>query len=151
MVGTVDHLVSVIAANPSGVIRFARAHDDLRAQMDHQGVSYILNGVDYSRRALGDEAVLREALWRFADLREYTVVPFDHEKARRASLSAVPLTDIGENQPILSALRPVVDEIDARIPQGIRRRAESENPSVSSKLPLISEWVEKVKKLAPLR
>jgi len=90
-------------------------------------------------------------LWRFADLREYTVVPLDDERARRASLSAVALTDLGENQPILAALRPVVDELDAHIPQAIRRRHDSENRSTSSKLPLISGWVEKVKKLAPLR
>jgi len=149
--GRVDHLIAVIAANPSGVIRFARAHDDLRAQMDHENVSYILNGVNHSRRALGDEAVLIEALWRFANLREYTMVPFDDEKARRASLAAAPLTDVGENQPILSALRPVVDQLEARIPQSIRRRPQSETPVTASKLPLISGWVEKVKKLAPLR
>jgi MinD-like ATPase involved in chromosome partitioning or flagellar assembly len=63
VIGAADHLVAVIGAQPSGVARFARVHDDLRATMDYHHRDYVLNGIDSSRRALGDEAVVRSQLF----------------------------------------------------------------------------------------
>jgi hypothetical protein len=119
--------------------------------MDYHHRDYVLNGIDSSRRALGDEAVVREALWRFAEVEQYSVVPYDHDRLRRATISAVPLIDLGDNQPILSALSPLVDTLTARIPRSMLREPERPPKSESGPVHSVRHLVEKVKKLAPLR
>ena len=119
--------------------------------MDHGDRDYVLNGLDSSRRALGDEAVVREALWRFAEVEQYSVIPYDHERLRRATISAVPLVDLGDNQPVLSALTPLVATLTARIPRSMLREPEHTPPRASGPVHSVRNLVEKVKKLAPLR
>ena len=72
-----DRIVAVCGVSPAGVARFARALPELERQPAGTPVRVWLNGVDTSRRAVGDDAMLREALWRFAGLSEYAALPRD--------------------------------------------------------------------------
>lgn len=151
LVGSVDHVVVVIDATPSGITRFARAHDDLRAAIDHDSVTYVLNGVDRSRRALGDEAIIHEALSRFAGLRDYVTIPRDDSLARQALTMGVSLVDIGSRSSMVSALEPVVDELCRGLPLPSPRATSESAKARGSAKRSVSGLLDLAKTLAPLR
>ena len=117
LVSAADHIIAVIDATPSGITRFSRAHDDLRSALDHEEVTYLLNGVDRSRRALKDEALIHEALWRFASLRDYVTIPRDDSSARQALTLGLSLFEVAPKSPILVALEPLIERLSQRMPK----------------------------------
>ena len=151
LVATVDHVVAVIDATPAGITRFARAQEDLRSAIDHDRVTYLLNGVDRSRRALKEEAVIHEALWRFAGLRDYVTVPRDDAHARHALTMGASLVDIGAKSPIVLSLEPIVEELCAGLASPPSRSIDNTNSSRPLAKPSVARFFQFVKKLAPLR
>lgn len=103
VVDMADRVVAVCRADPSGVSRFARAYPDLAARA---GVTprVWLNGVDVSRRAVGEDATIREVLWRFAGIDEATALPWDPGTCRKASMNAVTIREIASGSPLVAAL-----------------------------------------------
>ena len=151
LVGAVDHVVAVIDATPAGITRFARAQENLRVALDHDHVTYLLNGVDRSRRALKEEAVIHEALWRFAGLRDYVTVPRDDAHARQALTRGVSLVDIGVKTPIVLSLEPVVDELCRGLVVPLTPSIDNPDSSSVRAKPSVAGLFHLVKKLAPLR
>jgi MinD-like ATPase involved in chromosome partitioning or flagellar assembly len=151
LVGEVDHVVAVIDATPAGITRFARAQEDLSLALDHDHLTYLLNGVDRSRRALKEEAVIHEALWRFAGLRDYFTVPRDDSHARQALTRGVSLVDIGAKTPIVMSLEPVVDELCRGLVAPPTRSIDNPDSSRAWTKPPLAGLFHFVKKLAPLR
>lgn len=151
LVGTVDHVIAVIDATPAGITRFARAQEDLRLALDHDRVTYLLNGVDRSRRALKEEAVIHEALWRFAGLRDYVTVPRDDAHARQALTMGMSLVDVGAKIPVVQSLEPVVDELCRGLAVPSTRSDGNTDSSRTRAKPSVAGLFQLVKKLAPLR
>ncbi len=110
-----DVVWAVIDASPVGVARFARAQSAFDAVRSGKPVRYWLNKVDPARRALGDEAVLSEALWRFTGVGEYWSIPHDFVSTQRARMAGEGLAALGGKQPIIQALSGPVEDLRALI------------------------------------
>ncbi|AVG24540.1 fimbriae localization ATPase TadZ [Pontimonas salivibrio] len=100
-----DAIVAVCGVSPAGVARFARALPELESQAVGTPVRVWLNGVDTSRRAVGDDAMLREALWRFAGLSEYAALPRDTSLFLEAERKALSPIDVNPQSGFAHALR----------------------------------------------
>ena len=104
LVWRADQVTVVGGASPRGVARLARV---LPAVREHAGPTLIrvwLNGVDTTRRALGEVSVLREALWRYAELSDYVTIARDDRTARDASRRAITLTDANPQSAVVKAI-----------------------------------------------
>jgi len=99
-----DRIVAVCGVSPAGVARFARALPELERQAAGTPVRVWLNGVDTSRRAVGDDAMLREALWRFAGLSEYAALPRDTSLFLEAERNALSPIDVKPQSGFAQAL-----------------------------------------------
>lgn len=110
-----DVVWAVIEASPVGVARFARAQSSFDEVRSGKPVRYWLNKVDSTRRALGDEAVLSEALWRFTGLGEYWSIPHDFGSTQRARMAGDAIPALGGKQPIIQALSGPVEDLRALI------------------------------------
>ncbi|MDR9396682.1 hypothetical protein [Pontimonas sp.] len=100
-----DDIVAVCGVSPAGVARCARAMPELEAQASGTPVRVWLNGVDTSRRAAGDEAMLREALWRFAGLDDYASLPRDTPLCVDSERRALSPIDVNPQSGFAHALR----------------------------------------------
>lgn len=103
LVSVAEHLVHVVEASLMGISRFARAQRDVEALSGQATTHYLLNGTDTSKKALKEEALLREALWRYTGLEAITAVPRDPH-VREALFDACTLVDLGRKQPVVQAL-----------------------------------------------
>jgi len=119
-----DLVWAVIEASPVGVARFARAQSGFDEVRSGKPVRYLLNKVDAARRALGDEAVLSEALWRFTGVDEYWSIPHDFVSTQGARMAGDALVALGGKQPIIQALSGPVEELGALV-QARNSRAPS--------------------------
>ncbi len=108
VVSVSDAVLAVVAATPVGVARFSRAFPDVTARRVGKPVKVLLNGVDMSRRSLADEATLREALRRFADVNVADVIPREASGCRQAEMSGVSVADATPQSPMVKALAGVV-------------------------------------------
>jgi len=100
-----DDIVAVCGVSPAGVARFARAMPELETHAAGTPIRVWLNGVDTSRRAVGDEAMLREALWRFAGLGEYASIPRDSSLCVESERKALSPVDVNPHSGLAHALR----------------------------------------------
>ena len=115
-----DRIVALCRADPSGVARFARAYPDAERAAAGSPISVWLNGVDPSRRAAGEDATLREVLWRFAGVSDATALPWDPQTCRRAALDAVTIRDVAPHSGLVAALHR---EVSASLPDPSTRKA----------------------------
>lgn len=111
-----DQIVALCRADPAGVSRFARAYPVLAARVGL--VPHVwLNGVDFSRRAVGEDATIREVLWRFAGVDKATALPWDPGTCRKAAMNAVTVRDMSSASPLVTALaREIGTLLPARTP-----------------------------------
>ena len=100
-----DEVVVVCAASIPGAARCARALPEIRTHAGDTPVRVWLNGVDTSRRATDDEAAVREALWRYAQLSDYARLPLDNPAMRQAMRQAVTVVDAQPSSPLVAALQ----------------------------------------------
>lgn len=100
-----DDIVAVCGVSPAGVARFARSMPELETHAAGTPIRVWLNGVDTSRRAVGDEAMLREALWRFAGLGEYASLPRDTSLCVESERKALSPIDVNPHSGLAHALR----------------------------------------------
>lgn len=145
-----DVVWAVIEASPVGVARFARAQSGFDEVRSGKPVRYWLNKVDSTRRALGDEAVLSEALWRFTGLGEYWSIPHDFGSTQRARMAGDALVALGGKQSIIQSLSGPVEDLLAlihartsRTPVGRDRPEQSKKDG--------SNFVKKITNLIALR
>ncbi len=116
-----DLVWAVIEASPVGVARFARAQSSFDEVRAGKPVRYLVNKVDSARRALGDDAVLSEALWRFTGVADYWSIPHDFVSTQRARMAGDALIALGGKQPIIQALTGPVEDLCALIQARISR------------------------------
>ncbi len=116
-----DLVWAVIEASPVGVARFARAQSGFDTLRSGRPVRYLVSKVDSARRALGDEAVLSEALWRFTGVSDYWSIPHDFVSTQRARMAGDALIALGGKQPIIQALTGPVEDLCALIQARISR------------------------------
>lgn len=88
-----DEAVAVCQATPVGVARFARVFDHARKRRGTKPFPVVLNGIDVSRRTIGDEATLREALRRFAEVSVVQVIARDASACRQAEMAGLSVAD----------------------------------------------------------
>jgi hypothetical protein len=105
-----DQVFALCRADPSGVSRFARAYPDLVARGGARPRVW-LNGVDLSRRAVGEDATIREVLWRFAGIDKATALPWDSSTCRKAAMNAVTIREMSSGSPLVAALAREVDQL----------------------------------------
>ena len=103
-----DEVIAVVAATPVGVARFSRVHADVLSHRVGKPLRVVLNGVDTSRRSLADEATLREALRRFADVAVVEVIPREVAGCRHAEMSGITVVDAVPHSPMVKALAALV-------------------------------------------
>lgn len=124
LIAEADEVIALCRATPVGVARFARAYPDVVQRRDDRPVTPVVNGVDTSRRAMKDEATLREALRRFAGVNAPAVVPRDPDSCLAAEMAGVSVVDCAPKSPMVKAITPLSDlawkHVDA-----VRRRAGS--------------------------
>ena len=129
-----DEVNVVCAASIPGVARCARVLPEIHT---HSGVSPVrvwLNGVDTSRRATDDEATVREALWRYAQLSDYARLPLDYAAMRQAMRQAVTVADAQPSSPLVAAIRAEsAGLIESHRPHSPERRGTptSDKPAVA--------------------
>lgn len=104
VISLADEVIAVCHASPTGVARFSRVLPTLTSHARAVPVRVWLNGVDSSRRALGDEALFREALWRYADVSDLAIIPRDDLTAREASRRALSMTDVSPQSAVVKAV-----------------------------------------------
>jgi len=100
-----DEAVAVCQATPVGVARFARVVDSARVLRGSKPFPVVLNGIDPSRRSVGDEATLREALRRFAEVSAVHTIPRDSSACRQAEMAGMSVTDCVPKSPLVAALK----------------------------------------------
>jgi len=105
-----DQVFALCRADPSGVSRFARAYPDLVARGGARPHVW-LNGVDLSRRAVGEDATIREVLWRFAGIDKATALRWDSSTCRKAAMNAVTVREVSSGSPLVAALAREVDSL----------------------------------------
>ena len=129
-----DEVVVVCAASVPGVARFARVLPEIRTHAGDTPVRVWLNGVDTSRRAADDEAAVREALWRYAQLSDYASLPADYQALRQAMRQAVSVSDAQPASPLVAAIRAQSTELIERFrhhPTPRQSDSPTEQPGVS--------------------
>lgn len=102
-----DEAIALCQATPVGVARFARVIDDARTLRGGKPFPVVLNGVDPSRRSLADEATLREALRRFADVGHIEILARDSAGCRQAEMLGVSVADGVPHSPFLAGLKSI--------------------------------------------
>jgi len=100
-----DEAIALCQATPVGVARFARVFEDARALRGPKPFPVVLNGVDPSRRSLADEATLREALRRFANVSSVEVLARDSNASRQAEMLGVSVADCVPNSPFVAGVK----------------------------------------------
>jgi cellulose biosynthesis protein BcsQ len=122
LLGMADEAVALCQATPVGVARFSRVYGDATDLRARRPMTAVLNGVEASRRTLNDEATLREALRRFADVTHLHVIPRDVTAARQAEMTGVSLGDADPKSPAVKAINhlvgPWVQQVEARSRRG---------------------------------
>ena len=120
-----DQVFALCRADASGVARFARAYPDLVAR-GTVAPHVWLNGVDISRRAVGEDATIREVLWRFAGIDEAAALPWDPVTCRKAAMNAVTVRDMSSTSPLVTAIgREISDLVPAQRAVPSRSRAST--------------------------
>lgn len=104
LVWRADQVTVVGGASPTGVARLARVLPAVREHAGPTPIQVWLNGVDTARRALGEVSVLREALWRYAELSDYVTIARDDASAREASRRAITLTDANPQSAVIKVI-----------------------------------------------
>lgn len=123
-----DDIVAICAVSPAGVARFARAMPELETHAAGTPIRVWLNGVDTSRRAVGDEAMLREALWRFAGLGEYASLPRDTSVCVESERKALSPIDVNPQSGLAHALRHELADFVTNAQGGESAPQESKKP-----------------------
>lgn len=132
-----DAVIAVAHASPTGVARLARSLPDA-TRLAPGRVHVWLNGVDPVRRALREEGVLAEALWRFAEVSDYSPIHRD-DAMRHAVMAGVTPQEIPGKHPALvgveAALQRVLDSRGmARVPQSTLTRDTVTPPTLSAEV-----------------
>jgi len=124
-----DEAFAVCQATPVGVARFARVFEDAQALRGGKPIPVVLNGVDPSRRSLSDEATLREALRRFADVANADVVARDPTGCRQAEMRGVSVADCVPGSPFVAGVKALAGRLVEDV-SGRRRRFETTSPDL---------------------
>lgn len=135
-----DRVVALCRADPSGVARFARAYPDAENAAAGSPIAVWLNGVDPSRRAAGEDATIREVLWRFAGISDATALPWDPQTCRRAAMEAVTIRDVAPHCSLVTALhREVSGLIPAEAVTSLPRNTPDKEPARSGLFALLHQ------------
>ena len=117
-----DDVIALCRATPVGVARFSRAYPDVLERRGSKPLTVILNGVDFSRRAIRDEATLREALRRFAGVNAPVVIPRDSDACRAAEMAGLSLADSAPKSPAVRALTVIGEKVGNQV-KAVRKRS----------------------------
>lgn len=132
VLGLSDEAIALCQATPVGVARFARVFADATNLRGGKPLLVCLNGVDTARRSLHDEATLREALRRFADVPHAHIIPRDTAACRQAEMAGVSVADAQPGSSLAKALGPLVsrwvEQVEAR-----RRRNSPHTPDSTAR------------------
>jgi MinD-like ATPase involved in chromosome partitioning or flagellar assembly len=145
-----DCVWAVIEATPVGVTRFARVKTQFDQARGSTPVTFLTNKVDPTRRSLGDDAVIGEALWRFAQVSDYRRIPRDCEHSQQSRMRGQSISVLGGKQPIVAALQPEVDEL-AELIRARQQRLSPERREKSRAEASPRKWAEKLTRLRALR
>lgn len=128
-----DEAIALCQATPVGVARLARVIQDAIARRAGKPFPVVLNGVDTARRALSDEATLREALRRFADVFTVQILAWDPGACRKADMLGVTVPDAVPGSPFVSGLKAVVG---GWVDDALARRRRQGDASADTTQPL---------------
>lgn len=118
-----DLVVAVVAADPIGVSRFARAHAELRAAIGATPVRILVNKTRTSTLGLDARGQVRRALERYAGARELWFLPWDPKAADASTLAARPVAHVAGRSQLSGAVRRFVGEaIEPPVPVRDARR-----------------------------
>ncbi|MFB8387862.1 CpaE family protein [Microbacterium sp. NPDC055910] len=118
-----DAVVAVAKADPVGVARFLRAHDELRAAVGPTPVAVIANGLRPGALGIDARGQVRRTLERFGGIRDVWFVPQDPRSADAALLASRPIAEVAPKSPLTLALRRFVG--DALVPAARAARPTS--------------------------
>jgi MinD-like ATPase involved in chromosome partitioning or flagellar assembly len=103
-----DHVVAVAAADPIGLARFLRLHEELREATDSSRLTVVANKVRASAIGSGAASQVRQTLARFGNIDDPVLVPWDPAGFDAALLSGRPITDAAPRSAARAAIRQLV-------------------------------------------
>lgn len=109
--GSADHVVAVVAADPIGVARFVRAVDDLGAVSAGAQVTVVANRVRAGVLGVDARGQIRTALSQLAGVDRVSFLPEDRAAHERAVLRAGPANVLSPRSHYAAAVRRLAAEL----------------------------------------
>lgn len=117
-----DHVLVVGAADPVGLQRLVRALQDLAVAVPGVGPEVVVNKLRPDAVGRNPRLRVREALDRFAGVRDLRLVPDDRQAVDRALLAGRSLTEAAPDSPARTSLQALAQGLLARAAPPSARR-----------------------------